>query len=123
MVGFDNENGMIRAGSVIKSKAYPYHYFIVLSDPDTDGKVLIAVCTDAANYPYEQVRLHVEDHSFVTKETALVVPNCRPVDLDLIPRYFDVRYEPLCPEVLGRIQRAVKKSRRLSPIYKEYLPG
>ena len=40
MVGFDNENDMIRAGSVIKSKAYPYHYVIVLSDPDIDGKVL-----------------------------------------------------------------------------------
>lgn len=116
---------ILRAGHILKSNHHPYHPFIILSSPNKDNEVLFVMCSDARKNVGQNVRLHLGDHPFIIKETALILRRAIRADIakiaSRIPSDFAV-IGSLSEEVLRRLQNEAKASRNLTTDFKEDLP-
>lgn len=99
------------------------HLYIVLTDPDANGKVVVANVTSQADGKDQSCVLQPNDHPFVTKESVINYADAILSDEALIitatrRRLFQTDV-PVAPQVLGRVQQGALNSPHTERLIKE----
>jgi len=116
---------VISAGTLLKAKVEPYHYQLILSDPNANGEVILVTCSDAAKHQAETVHLKAGEHPDITKDTALILSRAHRGSASKIAACIPLHFDQ-CPSldqaVLLRLQVESKASGRLKSDYVTDLP-
>lgn len=102
------------------------HLRFIISDPDLEGNVLVVSMTTRKNLLWEDLScvLRSEDHERVKHESFIYYEKAEEMnEACILNMYFNNRIilrENISSELLTRIQKGAKKSKRLTNKFKKY---
>lgn len=87
------------------------HFFIILTNPDTENRVLIINIT-SSDKSDETCILTEEDHSFINRKSYISYKNCNTIKVDRLSELVIQTYELIGKEVFDKIIKGLYKSKR-----------
>jgi hypothetical protein len=96
------------------------HLWIVLTDPDVDGKSVCVNITTQQNHSETTVVLNKGDHPFVQHASVVYYTDARILDLNLVQQALETKttmfacvlHKPCSQDLLKRIREGLLKSRQ-----------
>src|SRR2546423_1478389 len=116
---------MVKLGTAFQLKGDGNHLWVVISERNSEGKVVTVNLTDARHYPESTCHLAIGDHVFINKPCVIRYKSPRLWRASDIERYLTsgtfIQHPDISAALMDRIIEGAFASEDLPPIFLAYI--